>query len=96
VQKLYITKLIHDLDFKIYTLVNLLEIDRTNNKTKLLDYNKRTIICATDIKGEIYTLNLNKVQYLFNCEINIFRGRKLLKRDNIRIINYNLIINREK
>ena len=32
-----------------------------------LKFSKRTIIYAIDIKGEIYTLNFSKVQYLLNC-----------------------------
>jgi len=47
-----------------------------------LGFGKRIIIYAID-KGEIYTLNLNKVQYLPNYGINIFRARKLLGRGNI-------------
>ena len=48
-----------------------------------LNFNKRTIIYTTDTEGEIYTLNLSKVQYLLNYSINIFRAKKLLSRGNI-------------
>ena len=48
-----------------------------------LSFNKRTIICAINTKGETYTLNISKVQYLLNCGINIFGARKLLSRGNI-------------
>jgi hypothetical protein len=30
-------------------------------------------------------LNLNKVQYLLNYSINIFKAKKLLSKDNIKI-----------
>ena len=48
-----------------------------------LSFSKRTIIYTIDTEGETYTLNLSKVQYLLNCNINIFRARKLLSRGNI-------------
>jgi hypothetical protein len=48
-----------------------------------LSFNKRIIIYTIDIKGETYTLNLSKVQYLLNCSINIFKARKLLGRSDI-------------
>jgi hypothetical protein len=48
-----------------------------------LSFSKRIIIYAIDTEGEIYILNLNKVQYLLNCSINIFRARKLLNRGDI-------------
>jgi hypothetical protein len=49
----------------------------------LLGFSKRIIICTIDTKGEIYTLNFNKVQYLLNYSINIFRAKRLLNRGNI-------------
>ena len=49
----------------------------------LLGFSKRIIICTIDTKGETYTLNLNKVQYLLNCGINIFGARKLLGKSDI-------------
>ena len=48
-----------------------------------LRFGKRIIIYTIDTEGEIYTLNFNKVQYLLNCGINIFRARKLLGKSNI-------------
>ena len=48
-----------------------------------LKFGKRIIIYAIDTKGEIYTLNFSKVQYLPNCGINIFGARKLLNRGDI-------------
>ena len=49
----------------------------------LFSFGKRIIIYIIDIKGEIYTLNFNKVQYLLNYGINIFRAKKLLGRGDI-------------
>ena len=60
-----------------------------------LKFSKRIIICTINTKGEMYTLNLSKVQYLLNCGINIFRARKLLGRGNIQIKDKNLIVNKK-
>ena len=48
-----------------------------------LSFGKRIIIYAINTKGKTYTLNFNKVQYLLNCGINIFKARKLLSRGDI-------------
>ena len=67
----------------MYILVTLLLIDTVGRQAKPPGFSKRIIICAIDIKGEIYILNLSKVKYLLDCGINIFRARKLLGRGDI-------------
>ena len=59
--KTHIAKSIDDFNTGIYTPVTLLLIDTVGRQAKPLGFGKRTIICVTDIKGEIYTLNLSKV-----------------------------------
>ena len=44
---------------------------------------KKTIICVINTKGEMHTLNLNKMQYLLDCGINIFEIKKLLGKGEI-------------
>ena len=79
----YIAKSIDDFNTGIYIPVTLLLIDTVGRQAKPFGFGKRIIICAIDIKGEIYTLNLSKVQYLLDCGINIFGTRKLLRRGDI-------------
>jgi len=66
----------------MYILASLPLINIVSGEATPLSFSKRTIIYAIDI-GEIYTLNLSKVQYLPNYNINIFGARKLLGRGNI-------------
>ena len=63
--------------------MSLLLINTASKKATPLGFSKRIIIYAIDTEGEIYTLNLSKMQYLLNYSINIFRARKLLGRSNI-------------
>ena len=79
----HIAKSIDDFNTGIYTPATLPSINTAGKQAKPPGFGKRIIIYATDIKGEIYTLNLSKVQYLPNCGINIFRVKKLLKRGDI-------------
>jgi hypothetical protein len=58
-------------------------INTVSGEVTLLGFSKRTIIYTTDTEREMHILNLNKVQYLPNCGINIFGARKLLGRGNI-------------
>jgi len=57
----YIAKLINDFNTGIYILAFLLLINTANKKATPLGFSKKIIIYTIDIKGEIYTLNLNKV-----------------------------------
>jgi len=66
----------------MYILASLLLINIASGEATPLGFSKRTIICAIDIR-ETHTLNLSKVQYLPNYNINIFGARKLLSRGNI-------------
>ena len=79
----HIAKSIDDFNTGIYTPVTLLSIDIVGGQAKPLGFGKRIIIYTIDIKGEIYTLNLSKVQYLLDCGINIFRAKKFLGRGDI-------------
>jgi len=79
----HIAKLIDDFNTGIYTLVSLPLIDTASGEAMPLGFSKRIIICAIDTEGEMYTLNLSKVQYLLNYGINIFGARKLLGRGDI-------------
>jgi len=79
----HITKSIDNFNTGIYTLVTLPLINTASKQAKPPSFDKRIIIYATDIKGEIYTLNLSKVQYLLDYGINIFGAKKLLRRGNI-------------
>jgi hypothetical protein len=87
--------LINDFNAGIYISASLLAIDTANKKARLLSFNKRTLIYTTNTNRETHTLNLSKVQYLLNYNINIFRAKKLLDKSNIRIEDRNLIINQE-
>jgi hypothetical protein len=93
--KTYITKLINDFNASIYTLVFLPAINIVNKKARLLGFGKRTLICVINTNKETHILNLNKVQYLLNYDINIFKAKKLLSRSNIKIKDKNLIINQK-
>ena len=75
----HIAKSIDDFNTGIYTPVTLPLINTAGKQVKPPSFGKRTIIYTIDTKGKIYTLNLNKVQYLLDCNINIFRAWKLLK-----------------
>jgi hypothetical protein len=90
--KTYITKSIDDFNTSIYTLASLSAINIVNKEARPLGFGKKTLICVININRKTYTLNLNKIQYLLNCGINIFKVKKLLGRDDIRIENKNLII----
>ena len=79
----YITKSINDFNTGIYALVSLPLINIASGEAMPLGFGKKIIIYATDTEGEIYTLNLSKVQYLPNCGINIFGARKLLGKSDI-------------
>ena len=81
--KTYITKLINNFNTSIYILASLPLINIVSKEAILLKFGKRIIIYTIDTEEEIYTLNLNKVQYLLNCGINIFGARKLLNKNNI-------------
>jgi len=63
--------------------VSLPLINTASKKITPLGFGKKIIICAIDIEKEIYILNFNKVQYLLNCGINIFKVKKLLSRGDI-------------
>ena len=76
------TVLIDGRDASIYIPVSLPSIDTVSGKATPLNFSKRTIIYTIDT-GEIYILNISKVQYLLNYSINIFEARKLLNRGNI-------------
>ena len=67
----------------IYISVFLPLINTVSKEATPLSFSKRIIIYTIDTKGETYTLNLSKVQYLPNCGINIFGAKKLLNRGNI-------------
>ena len=58
-------------------------INTASGEAILLKVSKRIIIYTINTEGEIYILNLSKVQYLLNCSINIFGAKKLLNRGNI-------------
>ncbi len=79
----HIAKSIDDFNTGIYAPVSLPLIDTASGEATPLSFGKRIIIYATDTEGEIYTLNLSKVQYLPNCGINIFGARKLLGKSDI-------------
>jgi len=81
--KTHIIKLINNFNTSIYVLVSLLLINIISKEITPLSFSKRIIIYAIDIKKEIYIFNLNKVQYLLNYNINIFRVKKLLNRGDI-------------
>jgi len=81
--KTHITKLINDFNTSIYILATLPLINTVSGEVILLGFGKRIIICTINIRGEIYTLNLSKVQYLPNYKINTFRARKLLSGGDI-------------
>ena len=91
----YITKSINNFNTGIYILASLPLINTVNEKAIPLGFSKKTIIYTINIEGEIYTLNLNKVQYLLNYSINVFRARKLLARGNIQIKDRNLVANKK-
>jgi hypothetical protein len=93
--KTYITKLINNFNAGTYILASLLAIDIVSEEARLLGFDKRTLICATNTDRETYTLNLSKIQYLLNCGINIFEVKKLLGRGDIKIKDKNLIINQK-
>jgi hypothetical protein len=93
--KTHITKLINDFNAGTYILTSLLTIDTVNKEARLLGFGKRTLICAINTNKETYTLNLSKVQYLLDCDINIFEARKLLSKGDIRIKDKNLIISQK-
>ena len=57
----YIAKSIDDFNTGTYTPATLPSINTASRQAKPLGFGKRIIICATDIKGEMHTLNLNKV-----------------------------------
>ena len=73
----------NDFNTSIYIPVSLLLINIASRKAPLFSFSKRIIIYIIDTKGKIYTLNLSKVLYLLNCNINIFRAKKLLNKSNI-------------
>ena len=74
--------------------VSLLSINTASKKAMPLNFSKRIIIYTTDTR-ETYILNLSKVQHLLNCNINIFKAKKLLNRGDIQIKNKNLIVNKK-
>ncbi len=59
--KTYITKSINDFNTGIYTPATLLLINTASGQAKPLGFGKKIIICAINTKGEMHTLNLNKV-----------------------------------
>jgi hypothetical protein len=87
--------LINDFNAGTYTPASLPAINTANKEARPLGFGKRTLICATNTNRETHTLNLSKVQYLPNCDINIFGARKLLGRGDIRIKDKNLVISQE-
>ena len=95
--KTHIAKLIINININIniYIPGSLLLINIVSKEATLLSFSKRIIIYTIDTKEKIYILNFNKVQYLLNYSINIFKVRKLLNRGEIQIKNGNLIINKE-
>ena len=91
----YIIKLINDFNASIYIPASLPAINITSEKARLLGFGKRTLICAINTNKKTYTLNLSKVQYLLNYNINIFKAKKLLGRSDIRIKDKNLVVSQE-
>ena len=81
--KTYIAKLINDFNTSIYIPASLPLINTVSEEVTPLNFSKRIIIYTIDTKGETYTLNFSKVQYLLNYGINIFRARKFLGKDDI-------------
>ena len=75
--------LIDNFNTGIYIPVSLLLINIVSKEATPLGFSKRTIIYTINTKGKTHILNLSKVQYLLNCNINIFKARKLLDRNNI-------------
>ena len=78
----HITKSINNFNTSIYIPASLPLLDIVSGQAKLLNFSKRTIIYTIDT-GEMHILNLSKVQYLLNCNINTFKVRKLLGKSNI-------------
>ena len=76
-------------------LVSLPLINIISGEATLLRFSKRIIIYTIDTEGETHTLNFNKVQYLLNGGINIFRAKKLLGKSHIQIKDKNLVVNKE-
>ena len=91
----YITKSINNFNTSIYIPVSLPSLNIVGRQAKPFSFSKKTIIYTIDIRGETHTLNLNKIQYLFNCKVNTFGVKKLLGRGKIQIKNRNLVINKE-
>ena len=91
----HIAKSINNFNTGTYTPAILLLINTANGQVKPFDFSKKTIIYATNTKGKTYTLNLNKMQYLSDCGINIFRIKKLLGKNDIQIENKFFIVNKK-
>ena len=79
----HIAKSINNFNTGIYVPASLPSIDTVSGEATLFSFGKRTIIYIIDIKKEMHTLNLNKIQYLLNYGINIFKTKKLLGKGDI-------------
>jgi hypothetical protein len=52
---------INDFDLGTYTPANLPVISTASREAKPLGHGQRTILCAIDTAGEVYTITLSKV-----------------------------------